>query len=191
MKATAIIISLLVAPMILHAGDLSITAERKRTDVGAKTTAYKKHPEGSGLTSETSKAEEHWQYQVKVTNESMAAMPALQAQYVVFIQRQELGGKAAVADSVEKVKGEAPVAAINSHFDATFVTSDISLRSQSLMGAWHYSNGGRIKAMDNIQGIWVKLFDGDKQVGEYCNPSTLAAKYQWADLTGATQAPSK
>lgn len=165
--------------MVLRAGDLQVTAQRRRTDNSHTNTQYKSHPQKDGM-AETSKADEKWQYTVKVANESFIPSPALQAQYIIFIQRQNLGAKTSgVADSVEKVKGSAPVAAINAHSDTSFETSEVSLRQQSLMGGWVYTNGGRIKATDSIEGIWVRFMDGDKQVAEYVNPSNLSSKFQW------------
>jgi hypothetical protein len=168
MKPAAIVFFLLLAPMVLWAGDLQISAERKHLEGGV----------AAKQSGQFSKGSEKWQYAVKVINGSFKPMPALRAEYVVFVQRQELGGKVGV-EVVQRVKGQAALPPTNPQATASFESSEITLRVQAVAGALVYSNGGRIKATDAIEGIWVKLFDGDNQVGEYANPTTLSSKNVW------------
>jgi len=160
---------MLCAAVVVRAGDLQITVEKKRTDAGA----------GRPMGSVEQKKETKWLYQVKVANNSFTADPALQARYMIFLQRQNMGGKMNET-TIESVKGSAPLQAVAAHGNASFQTSEFTLKEQVLAAGWVYASGGSTKAQDGIAGVWIKLFDGDKLVAEYKNPSTIDSKQQWA-----------
>lgn len=152
-----------------RAGDLQFTVERKKVDaVGAKPTELG----GAANRSET------WHYQVKVQNDGFKPTAALQAKYIVFVERQELGKKIGT-ETIEKVNGTATLQPMATGATAQFTTSDITLKESSLIGNSFYLNGGRIHAKDSIRGVWIKLFDGTKEVDQYVNPSTIATKEKW------------
>ena len=164
--------ALLLAPCILQAGDIKVgTAVRKRVDaVAAK----------PGAPGDERTSSEKWRYEVQIVNGGFKAAPALKAKYIVFVQRQELGGKAGT-DPVEKSKGEADVAALLSHGTGSFTTNEILLKGGSLVGEYHFRNGGRVKVQDVIQGIWIKLFDGTTEVCDYANPRTITGRNKWEE----------
>ena len=127
---------------------------------------------------DTTEGSEKWAFEAKITNTSFKPIPALQAQYIVFVERQELGKKKGL-ERIEKVKGTAEIKPIAAHGNSSFTTETVSLSEKSLNGSFHYVNGGLIKSKDSLKGIWIKLMDGTTVVGEYVNPSTLQAKEQW------------
>ena len=169
-KTLAIVLVALLAPCLLQAGDIKITAARKRVDASQ-----------AKMESEyTNSSEEKWRYEAQLVNGGFKPAPPLKARYIIFVQRQELGGKPGT-ETVEKLKGEAEVAALASHANGSFATNEVLLHHGSLVGERHYPNGGRIKAQDVILGIWIKLFDGTTEVGEYVNPHTLTVKNKWEE----------
>jgi len=159
----------MVAPLIAEANDYQIAVLRKK----ANATRAKAVQSG-----QTTKSTENLFYQVAVTNRAFKESPALKVKYVLFVERQEIGEKPG-SEQIEKVRGDGSIAVLKPQGKATLDTSEVTLREQSLTGNWYYSDGGRIKAKDSLTGIWIKLYDGDVEVGEYVNPTTLQGKHKW------------
>jgi hypothetical protein len=116
-----------------------------------------------------------FQYAVKLTNKSFAAVSGLTVQYRVFIRTDE--GKGSV--SQQKLKREEFTAAIPNipnNGTYSFDTEAVTLHKATLDGGWTYTDGKRNKSADKIVGVWIRIFQGDKVVGEYVNPSTLTSK---------------
>lgn len=118
-------------------------------------------------------------YVVNVTNRSFSAQPALEARYILFVERQKIGEKKGT-EQIEQIKGKSPIEGIASKASITFDTSEVKLIEEALSGNWIYADGGRMKASDKVLGIWIKFFDGEKEVGEYMNPTTLK-RYGWSE----------
>ncbi len=169
MKSASLICALLLAPLIAQAGDFQITINRRKGDTMHKAAAQ----EGG-----RNKASEDAFYEVTVTNQSFKPAPALEARYILFVERQELAKKVG-SGKVEKTKGTAPIAALEPHASANFTTTSVTLREQSLSGNYIYESGGRVKAKDSLVGVWIKLYNGNTEVGEYINPTTLSSKNKW------------
>ncbi len=170
MRVILYCIALFGSSLLAVAGDfdLQISAQKK-THQGEKSTA------GPGG---ISKAKETCAFEITVNNNSSKDTPQLEARYIVFVLREQLGEKKGV-DPTERVKGSKPIEPIKAHNKAVIQTDDIALKQSSLTGGWHYDAGGKINAKDATKGIWIKIFQGDTVVGEYALPSTIKDKENW------------
>jgi len=158
-----------LSSLTARADDFQFTVERKKVDaVNAKPTS-----EGSAAN-----RSETWHYQVSLRNTGFKPQPALQAKYIVFVERQQLGKKVGT-ETLDRVTGTADLPATPTGGTAQFSTKDVVLKESGLVGDFIYANGGRIHAKDAIHGVWIKLFDGTKEVGQYINPTTLATKQKF------------
>ena len=162
MKRMAVVFGLMMAPLLLQAENLEITVQRKKEGLG----------QAKGDVEKT--ATQNWTGEVKVVNHAFQPVPELEARYILFVKRQELGEKPN-SDHVEKVKGKAKVNALKPGESASILTSEVELRQQKLAGGYYYVGGGSSKAEDTIAGVWIKLFNAGKEAGEYVNPPTLKA----------------
>jgi len=171
----ALLFALFLSPAAVLAGDLQIKVQKRQAN------SPQSQPSGNGL---TLKVKESFLYEVTVTNSAFKPSPELQARYVIFIDRQDLGSKQGT-EKEDRITGDAPVGALAPHGNTSFRTKPVQLKEQSLTGGWIYSNGGRIKAKDSLAGVWIKLFEGEKEVAEYANPSTLTSRHQWAEVSVA------
>lgn len=146
---------------------VEVTAERKRNDVVRGATAN-----GGDFT----KGAEKCVYTIKAQSRSFGDLPALDAEYLIFVERQELGQKKG-SEVVERVPGSVKIPPLTKKAPIQSVpTNEIELRKQGLGGGYIYSNGGRIKAEDNVVGIWVRVMHEGKVVAEYANPSTVTKR---------------
>jgi hypothetical protein len=155
------------APAKTDIPNVEVTADRKRLDVDRGQMVA----EGG-----VHKASEKFQYVVKVQKRSFVDVPALDIKYVIFVERQKLG-ETKDSDTIERVTGggktEPLIAAVRSQ---TVDTGEFELWERSLVGDFYYPNGGRRKVLDNVKGVWVKVFYEGKMIGEYANPSTITKR---------------
>ena len=166
MKKKLLIFASMVLPILAQAGDFEITVDRKRDALSAPTGNHRLV------------ATQNWTGDVKIRNRGFKQSPELSAQYIVFVKRQRIGQKMG-SDPVERVKGTIKIAAIKSGETSTVNTSEIQLHKAHMEPGWIPAEGGRENAEDSIAGIWIKLYSGTTQVGEYTSASTIPTKYKW------------
>ena len=147
--------------------NIDVTADRKRVDLqrGAMVSAGDEH-----------RTTEKYQSAVKVQKRSFVDVPALDIQYVIFIERQKLG-ETKDKDTIERISGSGKTEPLNVNTKSNSVnTSEFELVKQSLVGNYYYTNGGRRKVEDNVEGVWVKVLHEGKVIAEYANPTTITKR---------------
>ncbi len=153
---------LIVAPLNAGLSDIEIHVQPKQTDQsGIKTVNG-----GSAY-----KSKEHWAYDVTLENKSFKPLDNLEVRYVIFVQREQFGTKA--APSVQKEHGSVTVETLKPHEIKAVTTNSIELNMTGLDGHYYFPSGGNRKAQDSLAGCWVRIYQAGQQVGEYANPSTL------------------
>lgn len=161
----AFLSALILCGQPVHAGTTQI----------AVTVNPKKKSGEKKSTNSVTKEETLFQYTVTLANKSFAAVSGLSAQYRIFIRDDT--GKGSV--SQQKLKREEFTAAIPDMPNAgtyAFDTEAVKLHKSTLDGDSYYVNGARNKSEDKVVGVWIRIYQGDKMVGEYVNPTTLATK---------------
>ena len=134
---------------------------------------------GQNVSSKTDKREtaQEWAYDVTMANKTLKDYPNLKIKYIVFVKEVKEGSKTGES-SISRNPGET-TGAIQPHAKFNFQTNKVSLSKTQLKGDWTYANGARPRSADSLAGIWIRVYDGDKQVGEYINPPTLTSKAHW------------
>lgn len=113
-------------------------------------------------------------YKVSVKNLSMMDdVPALTAKYRVFVLRDD-GMKNLREVNAERVVGEMTVPAIAHGETGSFETASVKLKRTTLDPGYYYVNQKRSATTDKLDGIWIRLYQGDKMVSEYMSSSGLA-----------------
>ena len=121
-------------------------------------------------------AKENWTYEIMLENRRFQPLTQLQARYMVFYTTAELGSKEAPLQQHQN--GSFSIDVLQPQEKKQFTTTPIDLNKSHLVGRRHYVNGGRMKAEDALVGVWVRVYQGERIIGEYANPSTLM-KEQW------------
>jgi hypothetical protein len=170
MKRVLLLVGLLLAPWIAEANSFNISVARKKAD------ARLAKPTAEGGVSEKS---ETFFYEVSVANKAFKPSEPVTAKYIVFVERQEVGEKPG-SEQIEKIKGEGEIAAMKAQGKESLNTKEVTLREKAIVGNYIFVSGGRLKSRDTLVGVWVKLFQGDTEVGEFVNPTTLANKHKWS-----------
>ncbi len=114
-------------------------------------------------------------YTIKLANASFADLKDLKVDYLVFVEKQKLGTKRD-ADAVTRVTGSDHVPLLTRAAPVTLTTRDVPLSKSNLVGNYYFANGGRIKVEDTVKGIWVRVSQSGKIVGEYSNPGSITQR---------------
>lgn len=146
-------------------GKVQITAQKKKGD------EKKGAVRGEGSVAQSS---EKQSYTITLQNRTQADLANLTVDYIIFVERQRTGQKKG-DEVVQRVKGTLKVENLTRQ-PQTLNTDEVTLNSSNLVGEWHYANGGRIKAEDSFQGIWVRVNQDGKLIGEYAIPSTMTSR---------------
>ena len=146
-------------------GKVQITAQKKKGE--EKKGAF----QGEGS---VSKNTEKQSYSITLQNRTQADMAGLTVDYIIFVERQRVGQKRG-QEAVERKKGSLKVENL-SRQPVNLATDEVELNFENVVGAYIYGNGGRIKAEDSFQGIWVRVSQDGKLVGEYALPTTMMSR---------------
>lgn len=147
-------------------GTVQITVE-KTVDKGEKPRA-----EGQGS---DAKLVSKVNYDIKLVNGTFADLSGLTLNYVIFVEHQKLGKKKD-EDVVARVTGSQAIPSLRNKSPQIVTTKDIELIKSNLVGSYYFPNGGRIKVADSVKGVWVRVSQDGKIVGEYTNPSTVTTR---------------
>ena len=142
--------------------DIEIHVQPKQTDQ----TGMKAAKGGTAFMSK-----EHWAYDVALENKTFKPLDNLEVRYVIFVQREQFGSKA--APSLQKEHGSVTVETLKPHEKKAVTTQAVEINKTGLDGGYYFQSGGREKAQDSLVGCWVRVYQGGQQVSEYANPSTL------------------
>lgn len=143
--------------------DVAITATKKKIDES-------KNLSGQGEYVKTSQVI----YAVTVQNKTFKDLTDITVKYMVFYDKSNLGEKEQPGEV--SVRGSETIAAIGKGATAKFETKPISLTTASLESGWYFRDGAKNYAKDRIAGVWFRAYSGDKIVGEYANPSSMASR---------------
>lgn len=124
------------------------------------------------------KTDEKWTYQVTMHNKSVKDFSDLEIQYILFHKHALVASKS-VAKVVKRKKGSMRGAAIKGHDSLTFETEPVDLKKTQLANGYTYTNGGRPRANDALEGIWIRVFHGGQQVDEFAAPASLMTREKW------------
>ena len=156
-------------PLNAEIGGIEIRWEKKVVDSG---------PSKSGM--HVAGTTEDCVYKIILTNNSFKDAPAMVVKYMVFVERQSTGQKQG-AEHIDKLKGTKSVEPIKSHQKAFVETDSFAMKEAKLAPGWYYPNGGKLAARDSIKGVWVRVYQDNKVVAEYVNPSIISKREQWKD----------
>jgi hypothetical protein len=171
MKRLLLVGYLFACAALAQAEDFRVTLEPRRT--GLKPAARAAGDEGAAFA-----LFQTWSGEVKIENIGRLPSGPLQCKYILYVKRQDLGGKLG-EDKVEEVTGEFEVSPLKRGGSFSASTSEVKLLQKSVAPGYYIKGGGLTKSNDSVWGVWVKVFSGGSQVAEFMNPLSLKAKFQW------------
>jgi hypothetical protein len=119
----------------------------------------------------TNRTKEDWVYDVTIENKTFHDLAGLEVKYTIFFKQEKQGSKAEPIQQHQN--GTFQIPAIRAHDKQAFTTDSVELKKSNLVGAYHYTNGGRIKAEDMLVGMAIRIYQNGQQLAEWANPSGL------------------
>jgi hypothetical protein len=132
----------------------------------------------SKVVGDKQKQDANWAYDVTADNKSTRDYADVEFQYILFRKQALIGNKSGASRMVRKT-GSVKAPAIAAHGRFTFTTESIMIEKTQLAPGWHYRNGANPRDYDSLQGIWIRVLAGGKQIGEYTSPADLGNREKW------------
>jgi len=115
-------------------------------------------------------------YELKLQNQTLADLSQLTVNYILFVERQKLGARLDQPSAIDRVTGTQNIDTLSNRAPQNVTTSEVTLKKETMGGGWTYNNGGRLRAEDNVVGVWVRVLQGGQVIGEYANPATVTKR---------------
>lgn len=145
--------------------------------ISAKSATTRKQKDGSSRGVEIKRFKGY--YKIKVTNESDLDLKNLQMQYRYFLFKNQVAADKRSAGKTMRVAGEIKIPSLRGHSDLDFETAQSDMMETELKSGYYWLGGGKARSEDELEGIWVRIYQGDKMIAEFANPSTLPKKEKW------------
>lgn len=117
---------------------------------------------------------DQWGYAVVVTNQTRRAAENLRADYVLYVRQAALeNGVQSKADQVHR-SGSERITSLPLMGTANFRTSSIPTKRIELKPGWIWSQtGNRDQVIDTLDGIWLRLYQGEAMIAEFGSSEAL------------------
>lgn len=122
--------------------------------------------------------DESWAYTVLAQNKSARDYSDLEIRYIVF-RKEAIPGSKSGGYKVERAEGSVKAGAIKAHGDYSFSTNAVHLIKSQLQGSWVYKSGAPVRRFDSLEGLWIRVYSGGKQIAEFTSPQGLDQKELW------------
>jgi len=123
---------------------------------------------------------DEWIYQVELENRSRVKLEGLEMSYRIYVDP-----KASIKmtfDSPPKVYGgRVEVASVADGATVMVKTEEVPLKELELAPGYVFKDGSRNDLEDELEGIWVKIWHGDKKVAEFKSNNSTVKKAKWLD----------
>jgi hypothetical protein len=134
---------------------------------------------------------EDWGYSFTLTNSSGLTGQNLRADYRLFYRRtKEAGVGDPVTQPLVHQSGTEDIAKLDPKGTLTFRTSAVSVTSTQLVEGTWLATGTSTFVNTKFEGIWLRVYQNDKQIGEYLSSEELR-KDGWPGATPAAKAGRK
>lgn len=115
-------------------------------------------------------------YDLTIQNPSFTDLPQLTVSYVIFVERLKLGSKVNEPGHVDRIAGSKNIDLLTNREPQTVETSEITLGRKNVVGGYTYFDGGRLRADDNVVGVWVRVLQNGQVIGELTNPPSVTKR---------------
>lgn len=148
---------------------IAIDAKKVRVEKGQK----KKVSQGEVT-------EERWAFAVEVRNKSRVDLEGLKLSYRIYVDPQAseklmLSQTEAFYAHVDTLDKVARGGAIKRN------TEEVLLNRIELNADYEFTDGSRSKIEDKLEGIWIKIWQGNRKVAEFKSNDSTVKKAKWPD----------
>ncbi|WOO41539.1 hypothetical protein [Rubellicoccus peritrichatus] len=118
-------------------------------------------------------------YKVKVVNESDMDLTDLDVKYRYYVFKNDIAADKRSSGQTIKVTGQSKISTLPKRSDFEFETKHSEMMETDLESGYRWAGGGKPKSEDELEGIWVRVYQGKNLITEFANPSSLPKKEKW------------
>ncbi len=152
---------------LLKSGILEVRFTEKRTD--------KRKASNGGIQSEVYKSINS----IVINNTSYEDLSDLTIQYLILKFEDAVSAQKRSEGEIRRLKSQTTLAHLPKRSEVSVATKPIPMMETKLENGYYFKNGGKETSKDEIRGIWVKIYAGDKLVHEVSKPENMMRKESW------------
>lgn len=118
-------------------------------------------------------------YEIEIENDSDVMLDKLRVEYRYYIFDDQRGAKKRSDGKMVTVQGEETLNLLAPRKTQTITTKKTKMQASELAPHWDYIGGGDEESEDQLKGIWLRVYLGDKLLAEHADPSSLPDKERW------------
>ncbi len=162
-------------PPALREGDVRLELSRVRFD-SRKIKEDITLSSGATIRDAVEITDEDWGYTIALRNSGHREIKGLRADYMLFTEVDDIGGKA----GLRRETGSVDFPAIAPSDRAVARTNAITMQKTKLKGGIVWRGTNKNSTRDTLHGIWLRIYRGDELVLESAMPTTLTQTERWA-----------
>lgn len=116
-------------------------------------------------------------YTVTVNNRSGLDFEDLRVDYLIFRTQQRPG--ISRDDLYERRSGKQEIKKLLRREDFRFDTISFPMQETRLSSGWYWADGSPRRSSANLEGIWLRIYDGEEMLFEYMIPEGLHSREEW------------
>ncbi|TVP77425.1 MAG: hypothetical protein EA353_10465 [Puniceicoccaceae bacterium] len=122
-----------------------------------------------------------WQegYEIVLTNKSAFDMTDVRIEYLVLKFEDAIAAERRSEGEIRKIKGKTEVADIPARSDGNTTTGQFPMLETKLAPGYSWASGGKRTSKDKMEGVWIKVYQGENLVAEVSRPENLDRRISW------------
>jgi len=122
---------------------------------------------------------EKWVYEVAIKNGSFRDLAGLTVEYRIYMKDDSIRTKTTKIP-LRKKEGTTPIKTLANLAVFKFQTEAMEIETSLLDSGWTYKDkANKRQSKDSLYGIWLRVMNGGKMVGEFVTPPGLKEKEKW------------
>jgi len=119
------------------------------------------------------------QYNITLNNTSYLDLADIRVEYLILKFEDLLSAPKRSQGNILRFKGSIVLEQMHQRETVTLTTELIPMLESQLEPGYIWKNGAKKTSKDKLEGIWVKIFVGDKLVREVSKPENMIRKEPW------------
>jgi hypothetical protein len=118
-------------------------------------------------------------YNVRINNSGHEDFSDVRVEYLILKFQDILSATKRSEGNLKRFKGSAELPRIPAREESSASTEDIPMLKSKLESGYIWANGAKKTSKDKLEGIWVKIYIGDKLVHEVSKPENMMRTEKW------------
>ena len=119
-------------------------------------------------------------YEVVITNNDYDNdFKDIRVEYLIVKFEDALAAKKKSQGMLQRFSGSGACDVIKAREEISISTEKFPMRETQLAPGYVWTNKGKKDSKDDIRGIWVKIYVGDKLIHEISKPENMMRKESW------------